>query len=167
MLRIETNDAILTDKAERVALLVQDGAFDRPVEIAAWKCYAELVLLTPKKWTGNLRRNWKVSRPALGSRLVFNNSKVMKFIEGGTGNAGTPTSNGGYIYPKTKKVLYIPLNARAAIGGWNRGLVFGRDYVLARRARGIVARHIVRNFRPRAGEILRAEMKSFLQEALK
>jgi hypothetical protein len=166
MIRIETNDIAVKVRAEKIALVANDGSFDQPVEIAAWKCHRELVLLTPKRWTGMLRRNWAVSKPGAGQRLVFNNSKVMKFLEGGTGNAGTPTSNGGYIYPKTKKVLFIPLNARAAIGGWNRSLVFGRDYVLARRVRGIRAMHIVRNFRPRARTILREEMKAFLRKHL-
>jgi hypothetical protein len=154
-------------KIERLLTALNDSAFDQPVEIAGWKVYRELVQLTPKRYTGITRREWKMEKVGPGQRLVFNNSKTMLWLEKGTGNAGTATSRGGYIYPATKKFLFIPLNARAAIGGWSPSLVRGTDYLLARRVRGIKAMHIVENFKPRAAEILKAQMKSFLEKVIK
>lgn len=151
----------------RLQLLVDDGSFDKPVEIAAWRCYRDLVLLTPKGWTGLTRRSWQVSNPQPGQRLVFNNSKAMLFMDQGTGNAGTPTSNGGYIYPSKALALFIPLNARAATSGWEEGMKYGTDYVLARRVKGIKAMMIVQKYRPKARQHLKDEMKTFLQQALK
>ena len=91
----------------------------------------------------------------------------MLWLEKGTGNAGTPTSNGGYIYPKTARLLFIPLTSTAAVGGWTPGMKFGTDYVLAKRVRGIKAMRIVENMRPKARALLQAEMKSFLQKVIK
>lgn len=166
MIRIETDDAKAEELFGKLQLFVSDRSFDQPVEIAAWKCHRDLVVATPKKWTGMTRRAWQVKKPGEGARIISNTSKVMLFLEGGTGNAGTPTSNGGYIYPRTKRALFIPLNAKAAISGWDRSMVYGRDYVLAKRVRGIRARHIVKNYRPKAVEHLKNEMKTFLRNAL-
>lgn len=146
----------------KIKLLVDDGSFDQPIEIAAWKCYRDLVLLTPKKWTGLTRRSWTVSKPQPGERLVFNTSKTMRWLEDGTANGGQD-----FIYPKSKKFLFIPLTSRAAIGGWSPGMVFGTDYVLRRRVRGITPRHIVKNYRPKAREHVKGEMKAFLKRTLK
>jgi len=158
------------DAEQKIGVMLnalRDEAFDQPVEIAGWKVYRELVELTPKRYTGITRREWKVEKTGIAQRLVFNNSKAMNWLEHGTGNAGTATSHGGYIYPKSKKYLFVPLNSRAAIGGWNAALKFGRDYYLARRVRGIKAMHIVEKFRPRAMEILKNQVKSFLEKLIK
>ena len=106
-------------------------------------------------------------KPCDGARIVENTSKIMLFIEGGTGNAGTPTSHGGYIYPKTKRALFIPLSASVAMSGYRRGMVFGTDFVMAKRVRGIQAQRIIENFKPEARRILREEMKAFLEKAFK
>jgi len=150
-------------KIEAMLHALRDEAFEQPVEIASWKVYRGLVELTPKRWTGITRREWNVDKVGIGQRLVFNNSKTMKWLEDGTGNEGTATSHGGYIYPKSKKFLFIPLNSRAAIGGWTPGMKFGLDFILARRVRGIKAMHIVENYRPVAAGILKAEVKKFLE----
>jgi len=152
---------------QRVKLAVQDGGFDVPVEIAAFKCRTELIERTPKRWTGLTRRAWEVQKIGPGARMVTNKSKVMLFLEEGTGNAGTPTSNGGYIYPKSKKLLFIPKTASASITGWRAGMKYGIDYILARRVRGIKAHRIVAGFRDRARELLKVEMQSFLKTLFK
>jgi hypothetical protein len=172
MIRIETVTDALEQRAEKIALMVEDGSFDAPVDAAAMRCHAELVGLTPKRWTGMLRRNWAVEKTGPGSRKIWNTAdgktpnKIMLFIEEGTGNAGTPTSHGGRIYSKSGGPLFIPLNARASIGGWDPSLKYGVDYILRKSVRGIKARYIVRKFRPRAQEILATQMKSFLAKAL-
>ena len=71
----------------------------------------------------------------------------MWFLEHGTANAGT-----GFITPRRSKVLYIPLT-RSAASGWRPGLVFGVDYVLAKRVRGIQPRNIA------AAEAKKAELR--------
>lgn len=167
MLRVTTITEDADETIGRLEQVVKTGAFDQPVEIAAFRVHRELVDKTPKRWTGHTRKEWQIQKTAPGQRLVFNRSKVMLFLEGGTGNAGTPTSNGGYIYPKTKKFLFIPLTSTAAVGGWTPGMKFGRDYVLARRVRGIKAMRIVEKMRPRAAEILKGEMKNFLERIFK
>lgn len=167
MIRASSSGDEVNAKLRRIALAVEDGSFDQPVEIAAWRCRTELIERTPKKWTGLTRKAWQVDKPGAGTRIVANKSKVMLFLEEGTGNAGTPTSNGGYIYPKSKKFLFIPKTSTAAVGGWRAGMKWGIDFVLARRVRGIQAMHIVGRFRDRAGQILREEMKNFLTRIIK
>lgn len=163
MLRLSAgiDSKVLNGRLAKLSIAVQDGSFDQPIEIAAFKIQRELVLLTPKKWTGMLRRSWQISKPTTGTRLIYNTSKIMRFIEEGTG-----LMSGGYIYPKTKKSLFIPLTSSAAIGGWNKSLVYGQDYILAKRVRGIGAKYIIKNFRPRGNQILRTEMGNFLKKAL-
>lgn len=86
--------------------------------------------------------------------MVTNTSKVMVFLERGTRAHGPVTAN----------ALYIPLKKSAMI--WRRGLVFGRDYVLAKRVRGIRARRIVETERPRAEERLHTELRTYVRRAL-
>jgi hypothetical protein len=160
LIRVQANTRELDARIQKIALAVKDQSFDVAIDAAAWKAMRELVELTPKKWTGDTRRHWQVKNPRLGQRIVFNDSKVMLFLEGGTGQ-----STGGYIYPKTKKFLYIPLT-QAASFGWRPGFIFGKDYVLAKRARGIRPMRIVEKFKPRATELLREEMKNFLGKIL-
>jgi hypothetical protein len=147
----------------KVSLLVKSiegGDFDIPVDAAAWKALAELVELTPRKWTGLTKKSWKVEIPQKGQRIVKNESKVMKWLEDGTGQ-----STGGYIYPTTALQLFIPLT-QAAMFGWSEGMVYGTDYITRRRVKGITARHIVRDYAPKAQELLKEEMKKFLATIL-
>jgi hypothetical protein len=166
MLRVVTDTKEASEAVARLEGIVKTGAFDQPVEIAAFRVHRELVEKTPKRWTGLTRREWQIQKTGPGERLVFNRSKVMLFLEGGTGNAGTPTSNGGYIYPKTKKFLFVPMRQEAQFG-WKPGMRYGTDYILKRRVRGIKAMRIVEKMRPRAAEILKGEMKNFLERIFK
>jgi hypothetical protein len=167
MIRATSSTKEAADLLGRIRVAVEDGGFDQPVEIAAWRCRTELIERTPKKWTGLTRRAWQVEKIGTGTRLVTNKSKVMLFLEEGTGNAGTATSNGGYIYPKSKKFLFIPKTSTAALSGWRAGMKWGVDFVLARRVRGIQAMRIVARFRERSQEILREEMRTFLKRIIK
>ena len=80
----------------------------------------------------------------------------MFFLEKGTKDHG----------PKTKKVLYIPLNRKAALGGWNEELQMGVDYILRRKVKGIKAMHIVAYQRPITAQwnyaIMRKHIKALL-----
>ena len=159
MIRI-TGTAAQIQRLQKLRSALKPQAIDRIVDRVAFETLGELVKATPKKWTGQTRKAWHVIRPEPGVRIVRNESKVMVFLERGTANEGT-----GYITPKTKKFLYIPLTRRAA-GGWREGLVYGRDYVLAKRARGIKPRRIVAKQAPIAKAKLRAAMGAYLKEAV-
>ncbi|MDX2187797.1 MAG: HK97 gp10 family phage protein [Opitutaceae bacterium] len=148
--------------AESLRALTQPEVLDRPVEIAAWKVRTELIQRTPKRWTGNTRQNWQVKRISPGSWSVFNPSKIMRYLEDGTGHA-----SGGWIYPVRAKALFVPLTQRASFGSWRDGLKYGVDYVLARRVRAIRPMKIVRNFQPIADVILRNEITAHINKLLR
>lgn len=160
MIRIDVKGVSVSEAAlGKTSASLAQGGLDRPVELAAFKTQVEIVKAMPSR-TGITRRRWTVLKNGTGSRLVVNDSKVMKFLEEGTGQ-----TTGGYIYPKSKKFLYIPLRHGATV--WRPGLKFGKDFVLARRVRGIKALHLVRNFIPKAKEILRTEMRRYLEKIIK
>lgn len=94
--------------------------------------YRRLIMLTPKGYTGQTRRSWKIRRLSMGSDVaysVFNESKIMRFLEHGTSDHG----------PRTAKYLFIPLNRKTALGGVSKSSEFGTDYVLSKRVKGIKA----------------------------
>jgi hypothetical protein len=150
-----------------LTLLATEAGLDGPVERAASRVLAELAARTPQRWTGATRRAWTIKHTGDGQRLIWNTldgttpNKVFLFLEHGTAGGGT-----GYIYPRAKKALFIPLTARAAQQGWNPGLVRDVDYIMRRRVRGIRPRRITAGFVARAQEILREEVQKFLQQTL-
>ena len=129
----------------------RDEHLDVVAKVAA-KTLASVIRETPKGYTGNLRQSWELIRTNRAEWSVVNPSKVMRFIEYGTQAHG----------PKKKKLLYIPLTRNAAIGGWRAGMIFGQDYVLTKRVRGITATGIVHKERRKAEELLGTEMRAFL-----
>lgn len=72
--------------------------------------------------------NWAVVKLGDGYKVV-SLSKVALFLEEGTKAHG----------PVRAKFLYIPLRPNAAV--WRKGMIFGKDYILAKRVKGIKARH--------------------------
>lgn len=167
MLQFTVNAERAERKLKLLKAVVSEPALEEPIEQSAWIVHREIVLLTPKRWTGDLRRRWMIARPSTTSRIVRNTSKVMLFIERGTGRAGSPTSRGGYIYPKTKRFLFIPLRASAALTGWRKGMRWGVDFILRRRVRGIKARRIIRKYLPRAVKVLKDTCKAFIRRKIK
>lgn len=147
---------ILGDAARRTAIWTQ----------------GELIRATPKKWTGMTRKAWQVIRIGDTTFRVENESKVMLFLEEGTKAHGPVTSmsqrpwanDPGNVRHGHERVLrgqrfrakrlFLPLTRRAALGGWNPGLRYGIDYVLAKKVKGIRARHIVEKQRPKTVEYL-------------
>ena len=100
---------------------------------------ASLKADTPKK-TGKTRKAWRME-PARGAggRFGFgytieNNEPTMIWLEDGTRAHG----------PVKAKRLYIP-QTLAARKGYKKGMKFGRDYILAKKVRGIKPHNIVRN----------------------
>jgi len=89
---------------------------------------------TPKGWTGKTRRDWRVIRRHGLSYIVGNDNPVMKWLDEGTRAHG----------PVTAKALFIPLSRRAALQeAVGDQLIYGQDFVLAKRVRGIKAMRIV------------------------
>ena len=87
---------------------------------------------------------------------MINGNKIMGWLEEGTKDHG----------PVTKKALYIPLTRQAAFG-WQPGFVYGRDYILRKRVKGIQARHIAQEQARLAREDLKQSMKDHIKAALK
>lgn len=118
----------------RIKSRLQGQEVERTLRIVAFRSWRRLILATPSGWTNRTRRSWKVYKGSRGGWLVVNAYEVMRFLETGT-NAHGPTHS---------RFLFIPLSSRAAHArGWRPGFVFGADYVLARRVRGIRAMRIV------------------------
>jgi hypothetical protein len=136
-------------------------AIDPVIERVALRTHREVVEATPKRWFGQVRRSWQIEKPAIGARLVRNDNKIMLFLEEGTAEKGT-----GYIYPKRKKMLYIPRTRKAAVGGWHPGLRYGRDYILRRRVRGIRPRYIAAKQQKKSQGYLHEAMKAHLRRAI-
>jgi len=132
------------------------GQHHEVVEKVAAKSFSRMVRATPKGYTGMTRQEWELKRTSPGEWWINNDYKVMRFLEYGTKAHG----------PKTAKALYIPLNRRAAIGGWKRGMRFGVDYVLAKREKGIKPMGIVAAEQERAESELGTEMRRFLKQLL-
>lgn len=103
----------------------------------------EAVKLTPKRWTGNTKRAWRI-RYGAQRVTVVNFTRAMRFLEEGTAAHG----------PSTAKRLYVPLTAKGAKKRKGapipRGYKRGVDFQLARRVRGIRRHHIVDRVEPRA-----------------
>ena len=155
---ITANDTKAKAKIAALEAAMTPAATDPVVQKVAWKTHRALVMKTPKGFTGQTRRDWHVYKRtnAGGGYLVTNQSKVMFFLERGTKAHG----------PKTKKMLFIPLNRKAAIGGWNSGLTIGVDYILRKKVKGIKKMLIVAKQRPKTAEWLLHAMKVHIQKAL-
>lgn len=121
---------------------------------AAHETKRSLMKKTPVRFTGKTAKSWQVRKTG-NSYIIENTSEVMAFLERGTRAHG----------PVRARFLYIPLTFRAS-KGWNKSLKFGRDYVLARRVRGIKAMHIFRKEKPLARERLRRYIKNHVTRVL-
>ena len=150
MIRFITNTQNALRRIERLKAAMDGGGARRVTETVAFWTFRELVLRTPKKWTGQVRRGWQITKAGIGWQ-VTNLNKVMLFLERGTRSHG----------PRTAKALFIPLTRKAAMGG--QDLKFGRDYIFAKRVKGIAARHIVRDQRVRTNDKLFADMQAYVR----
>lgn len=158
---LEANTEKATALLKRVAAQFTPDKIDGVVAKVTADTLRHVVEATPKRFFGDLRRQWRADRLGSGSYVIRNSSKVMLFLEEGTANGGT-----GRIYPKTKKALYIPLTRRAALG-WKPGLKYGVDYILRKSVRGIKPRWIVRQERIIARQRLLDAAKAHIEKAIK
>ena len=138
---------------------------DKTVRRVAYVTHRRLVQRTPKKWTGMTRKGWRVFRRGPASYSVTNKSRVMVYLEKGTRAHG----------PKTAKSLFIPLTRKAALAGARKviegagkGGAFkaGRDFVFAKRVRGIKAMRIVETQKPLTRITLKAAMRLHIRKLI-
>jgi hypothetical protein len=157
-------------KLRRIARALTPHEQDLVMRRVAWIWHSRMVLRTPKRWTGSTRQAWKVQPLTQGAQRgyrIVNASKVMRYLEQGTRAHG----------PTNAKRLFIPLTRRAAeagprgvlaavSGGGRRRFVYGRDYVFAKRVRGITAMWIVRDALPFMRATARQAMVQFIQAVI-
>jgi hypothetical protein len=129
---------------ERLSAAYSPTAVDHVVERVAMEAKRELTERTPKGWTGATANAWFVIKVQPGERDVVNPTVTMRFLEYGTPR-GAPGI--GFIYPKIKKALYIPLTAAGA-NGWRPSLRPGIDYILRKKVRGMKPQKIVEKYQP-------------------
>ena len=132
---------------------------DRLVRKTAEESRRNVVRATPKKWTGQTRRGWKVYQAGRMHYIVHNLNPVMGFLEHGTRAHG----------PVTARRLYIPLK-RAGFNAYLTGnfskLKYGRDYVLAKRVKGIRAKHIARDEERQATRLLAGRINQLVTDTI-
>jgi len=128
---------------------------DKVTRITADEGLRDLVDITPKKFTGDTKRAWIDPIGGGGNYRVINTSPVMAHLEKGTKDHG----------PVKAKKLYIPLRKAALV--YKKGLQYGRDFVLAKRVKGIKARNYVENYVPKAMDNLVDNVKKYILDRIK
>jgi hypothetical protein len=166
MIRITANTDGVRAKLTRIQAELSPAGVDAVIERVALETVTDLVVATKaaigvrpdgNRWNFEKPENkWMMSNAGPGRRLVSNDSKVMLWLDQGTRDHG----------PVTKKMLYIPLTRRAA-SGWNKGLVWGEDYILVKSVKGIKARNIVAAAKVRLMARLQTEMRAHIRALLK
>lgn len=162
-----------TDRAAAAVRRIQQGltpeGIDPIVEKVALKSLAGLVAASPKRWFGQIRSGWTIIKPGPGIRQIT----IPEKLKGPTGvsvadiarfvNFGTADNGTGFIFPKNARRLYIPLMRRAA-AGWQPGFIYGSDYVLALKVRGIQGRHFIEPEQAKAQQLMRDEFTTYIRK---
>jgi hypothetical protein len=173
-IRIETSVPATLKKLKRLRKALTPEAQNMILRKSAEIWHARMVMATPKRWTGQTRKMWRVV-PMPSSRgsgwTVVNTSKVMVFLEQGTRAHG----------PKKAKRLFVPLTRRAAMAGPQVVVAeliaareakrrpkyrVGKDFVFAKRVRGIRGIWIVRHARRFMRSTTQMAMRQFIQAVL-
>lgn len=121
-LDVEFDEKKLKAFITRIEKGLSKSVIDKIIEAAAWKGQRLFASTLNSKSIF-----WLVKKLGDGQQISTAN-KVALFLEDGTKAHG----------PKTAKFLYIPLRPGAAT--WRKGFVFGKDYILTKRVKGIKAR---------------------------
>lgn len=165
-----------TEAAKRMLEKLSEGLtaanLDPIADRVMLKTLAKMVAASPKKWFGQIRSGWTITKPRPGARVLDiplskTTSKgtpirqIASWIDQGTANKGQ-----GWIYPTTAKKLYIPLK-KAAADGWNPGLRYGKDYILVPRVRGIRPRYFIAPVRAESFTLFRAEAVKFVRKLMR
>ena len=158
----------------RLAQVFSLKQFDRTIGNCAVRAKAMLQQVTPARFFHQMVKKWEIQTPGEGYRVIINTYQtsggsrtylIADLVESGTKNEGT-----GYIYPTPpKKKLFIPLTAKAVMAYSTRSkrkLVYGVDYVLASKARGIKPRWFVRGEVPKINDMVVSQLVSFIRSQL-
>jgi hypothetical protein len=147
---------------QRIQTQLSPAQQDHLVEKSSQQARGELVALyqrnhktnkiTGRTNTGATAQAWNVKNAGQGSRQLVNvpsvgGKNVAAWLEDGT------KAHGG----KGGKPLFIPLTPEAQANTSKKGgkkLIFGEDYILAKRVKGIKAYKHVEKFMPRATKII-------------
>lgn len=170
MIRLTVNTAAAKSKLNKIVAGLDPKKVQRIVERRAAIGISELAKASPRRYFGQLQGGWRMGKAKEGVLI-----HIPPNLRGPTGqkvadillwvNNGTANDGQGYIYPKTKKFLYIPLNRSAALG-WREGLERGRDYVLAPRVKGIKGRHFVEPVRDKIRADLKEDLKDYIRQLI-
>ena len=153
-------------RLQRIRRTIRSGEANRVIERVAWQVHAKLVNRTPKGYTGNTRKSWKVEKQLGLGYAVSNTSKVMAWLEEGTRPHG-PVEAGALFIPLNKKAAHRgPISPAQREAGETNGLIRGQDFILARRVDGIRALRIVQRMRPVARRLLDIHMRRFLRRTI-
>jgi len=185
MVKITANTEGARAKLQRIQDGLSPEGIDSVIEKVALQTLADLVKATRdaigvrpdgNRWNFEKPENkWIVSSAGTGKRLVSNNSKVMLWLDQGTKYHGPRKQFANVRFSNVKvgrsakrraAALYIPLTRRAA-AGYHHGLVFGVDYILVKRVRGIRARHIVAAAKERLKVRLLEAMQAHVRRLIK
>ena len=115
MIRVTVQTEQARQHLRAIASKLTPEAVDKVVDRAAFETQAALIIATPKKWFGQVRRGWFVAKPLPGQRVVSNENPIMLFLEEGTRDHG-PRELFGPLLPgqrRRKAALFIPLTRRA------------------------------------------------------
>ena len=126
---ISHNISALQKKIKRTQRSVAKLA-QQEIAKEAHRTHRDLTKETPVGWTGDTRKAWRTNR--ISSQppwyRVENKKNVMHWLEHGTKTR----------YPRSGGKLFIPLRHSAwKAGGYQKGMKHGRDFVFAKRARGL------------------------------
>lgn len=131
------------------------------VKKAAYKTLAAVIREVPVGFTGNTRKSWQANQIDVAHWKVQidpSNTKaqeVMGFLEDGTKAHG----------PVKAQALYIPLKGLGLLG-WNKDLIYGKHYVLAKWVMGITGLHIVKRAREQSKIWLKEFMVAHIRKVI-
>lgn len=154
----EWNEKRWKDFVKRIQKNVNKDKIDKILNAVSQEGVKTVVGKMPKKpkgkgfVTGQTANKWFAKKLSFGKYQIYSTSKVALFLEQGTRAHG----------PKTAKFLYIPLRKNALV--WRKGMIFGKDYILAKRVKGIDAMHYLE---PTSNEILEDMVNKFVLELVK
>ena len=176
-------DLTYDGKATKRAVDKMHAAFkgngkNAPVAKAAQIWQGRMKRRTPKRWSGTLQRSWIVQQVAPNVfELTSNMPVIMKYLEMGT-KAHGPTKAKRLFVPLTRKAAQAgPKGVMQAIMSWRANrqpgsktkppYIVGRDFVWAKRVKGIKARWFIRSARAEARTTLKILMRDYITNIIR
>ena len=142
-MKVKVYSAATLSALRRIASSITAAGLDPGVKRAVLATKKEAERLTPHGWTGKTRKSWEVRKDGPSRYSLYNKTKSAYYLDKGTKTHG----------PKKAKRLFVPLSQSAARAGAvgvskNRAaFTMGKDYVLAKKVRGIRPLNITKKTR--------------------